>query len=56
MLRPSQKITQRLSVAWLRAAIIAAAAAAIALGITNNEFMTVLAKGVRVCLECMGIG
>ena len=56
MLHPSQRTTRRLPVAWLRAAIIGAATAAIALGVTNNELMTVLAKGVRVCLECMGIG
>ena len=56
MLCPNQRATRQLPVAWLRAAIIGTAVAAIALGVTSNEFMTVLAKGVRVCLECVGIG
>ena len=40
----------------LRVAIAAVSVAAIAAGATCNEHLTVLAKGVRVCLECMGIG
>ena len=40
----------------IRVALIVVSAILIALGIFRGEALEVLAKGVRVCLECMGIG
>ena len=41
---------------WLRAALFALAGALIALGIANGGAHDVLAKAVKICLECIGIG
>ena len=40
----------------LRYAVAAAAAVCIAIGLMRHEYAEVLAKAVRVCLECIGIG
>lgn len=39
----------------LRIGLIAGAVGAIGYGILCGEHLAVLAKGVRICLECMGI-
>ena len=36
--------------------ILGAAVILIAVGITNGGFRDTLNKGIRVCLECVGIG
>lgn len=42
---------------WImRSAVAAAALVLIGVGIAVGEVDTVLAKAVRVCLECIGIG
>lgn len=42
---------------WLLpAALIAAGAAFVWLGIARGEMETVYQKAIRVCLECIGIG
>ena len=40
----------------VRIALIAGALAAIAYGIADGEDLSVFSKGVRVCLECIGLG
>ncbi len=40
----------------IRAALLAAAAALIAVGLADGGYGGVLNKAVRICLECMGIG
>lgn len=40
----------------VRVALIAGALAAIAYGIADGEALAVFNKGVRVCLECIGLG
>ena len=37
-------------------ALLAAGAAMIALGVLGGEPKLVLAKAIRICLECIGIG
>ena len=39
----------------LRVALLVGSVAAIAYGVTDGEALVVLTKGVRVCLECIGI-
>jgi len=45
---------------WLRAyggwVLLAAGAAFLGIGILRGEQLTVLAKAIRVCLECIGLG
>ena len=41
---------------YLRAAVIALAAAMIVLGILNGGLEDVLAKGAAICTECVGLG
>ncbi len=41
---------------WARCACLAGAAAMIAVGIVRQEYVLVLQKAVRICLECIGIG
>lgn len=43
-------------VLYLRAAVIALAAAMIVLGILNGGLEDVLAKGAAICTECVGLG
>ena len=40
----------------LRLAVLAAGIAFLAAGIFRGEFSDVLAKAMRICLECIGIG
>ena len=40
----------------LRAAILVIAVMLIVIGITRGEATVVLEKGIRICLECIGIG
>ncbi len=40
----------------IRIAVLAAAVALIAAGLANGEAQIVLEKGIRICLECIGIG
>jgi hypothetical protein len=40
----------------IRVALVVVSVALIVLGIYRGEALEVLAKGVRVCLECMGLG
>lgn len=40
----------------LRLALFLAAAALILLGVTNGGAADVLAKAIRVCAECIGLG
>lgn len=44
------------SILYLRAAVIALAAAMIVLGILNGGLEDVLAKGAAICTECVGLG
>lgn len=39
-----------------RIVLLAGSAAAIIYGIATGEPLAVLAKGVKVCLECIGLG
>lgn len=39
----------------LRIALLVGSVAAIVYGVSDGEALVVLAKGVRVCLECIGI-
>lgn len=45
---------------WLKAyggwVLLAAGAVLIGIGILRGEHLTVLAKAIRVCLECIGLG
>lgn len=50
---PGRGVKQR-SLAWLR--ILAAGAILAAIGIALGEPATVLAKAVKICLECIGLG
>lgn len=45
----------RPTLAAVRLALLVGALAAIAYGIVCEEYLAVLSKGVRICLECMGI-
>ena len=40
----------------LRIVVLAAAAVFLAIGLLRGEFSDVLAKAMRICLECIGIG
>ncbi len=40
----------------LAAALLAAGAVLIVLGVLGGETKVVLAKAIRICLECIGIG
>ncbi len=40
-------------ITWI---LLALAAALIVFGILNGQFQSVLAKAIRICLECVGIG
>lgn len=51
----TQKTRARGNVVALRLALLAGSVAFVAYGIVNGEWLVVLAKGVRICLECIGI-
>ncbi len=40
----------------IRWGLLCAAVALIAVGLAQGEALTVLEKGIRICLECIGIG
>ena len=40
----------------IRLALLCAAFALIVIGLVQGEALTVLEKGIRICLECIGIG
>lgn len=40
----------------IRWGLLCAAIALIAVGLVQGEALTVLEKGIRICLECIGIG
>ena len=40
----------------IRWGLLCAAVALIVIGLTQGEARTVLEKGIRICLECIGIG
>ncbi len=40
----------------IRICLLCAAVALIAIGLAQGEALTVLEKGIRICLECIGIG
>jgi len=42
--------------AWIRIALLAAAAAFVIIGAVRGEAAVVLQKAVNICLECIGIG
>ena len=42
--------------AQLRVCVLLAAAVFLAAGLFRGEFSDVLAKAMRICLECIGIG
>ncbi len=41
---------------WTRVVFLLVAVILMALGITRGELATVLLKGTKICLECIGIG
>ncbi len=41
---------------WVRGGLVVLAAGLITFGALNGEALEVLAKAVRICLECIGIG
>lgn len=43
-------------VKWIRAALLCAGIAFIAIGLATGEAGTVLDKAIHICLECIGIG
>ena len=43
-------------VKWIRAALLVAGIAFIAIGLATGEAGNVLDKAIRICLECIGIG
>lgn len=49
------RATQRTMLPALRIALLVGSVAAIVYGVSDGEALVVLAKGVRVCLECIGI-
>lgn len=50
-----EEVTRGRGLALLRVALFVGSIAAIAYGITDGEPLSVMAKGIRVCLECIGI-
>ena len=44
------------AIAWLRIGALAAAVCLVGAGLMRREHLEVLAKAVRICLECIGIG
>ena len=40
----------------VRLSVLLIAVIFIAIGVIREEFLTVLAKAVRICMECIGIG
>ncbi len=51
----TQKTRARGNVVALRLALLAGSVAFVVYGIVDGEWLVVLAKGVRICLECIGI-
>ena len=54
MEKPARTDTKRQNI--LRAALLAAAAAMIALGAANGGVRDVLVKAISICTECIGLG
>ncbi len=52
---PSKRVATDTGLLAVRLVLLAVALAAIAYGVLSGELQVVLAKGVRVCLECIGI-
>ncbi len=44
------------TVLWTRYGLLGLAAALAAVGVLRGEYLEVLQKAVRICLECIGIG
>ena len=45
-----------MKIGYIRTAVIAAAVIFIFIGIANGGMTDMLNKGIRICLECIGIG
>ena len=54
-MRNVREVDTRNQLATLRLAILLGAGASVVHGIANGELLVVLAKGIRICLECIGI-
>ena len=52
---PSSRIASGARLLILRLLLLAVALASIVYGVLSGELQVVLAKGIRVCLECIGI-
>lgn len=50
------KILSKRASAALFITFLAAGVTLFGIGVANREFLGVMQKGIRVCLECIGIG
>lgn len=51
-----QEKRRKAAMGWVRGGLITLAAGLVVAGVLNGEALEVLAKAVRICLQCIGIG